>query len=116
MVMSHLKAGPPKAALDVEALVGFAAVEYCLIASHLLGNVVERLNKAQTQLLALLVLGDGDVLNVANGAEIVDAGARQGALVLCCEPKGGGLFLTTCAPQAGHQCRRSLVGWQWCPQ
>lgn len=45
-----------------------------LVAAHLLGDVVEGLDDAQPQLLALLVLGDGDVLNVSDEAEVVDAG------------------------------------------
>lgn len=93
MVMSHLQAGPPKAALDVEALVGLAAIKNCLVASHLFGDVVERLDEAQTQLLALLVLSDGDILDVTNRAEVVDTGARRGVLAVPCEPKEGDCFL-----------------------
>jgi len=84
-VVRHLQAGPPKAALDIEALVVLAAVEYCLVAPRLLGNVVERLNEAQAQLFALLVFGDGDVLNVADGPEVVDAGVRGARVSLLCQ-------------------------------
>ena len=73
VVMCHLQAGPSEAALDVEALVGLAAVQDSLVAANLLGDVVERLDDAQAQLLALLVLGNGDVLDMAYEAEAVDA-------------------------------------------
>ena len=73
VVVRHLQAGPPEAALDVEALVRLAAVEDALVAPDLLGDVVQRLDDAQPELLALLVLGDGDVLDVADLAEVVDA-------------------------------------------
>lgn len=72
--MGHLQTRPPEAALDVETLVVLAAVENGLVAAYLLGDVVERLDDAQAQLLALLIFGDGNVLNVADGTEIVDAG------------------------------------------
>jgi hypothetical protein len=41
----------------------------------------------------LLVLSDGDILDVTNGAEVVDASARQGVLVVLCEPRGRGCSL-----------------------
>lgn len=72
IVVSHLEAGSPEAALDVETLVGLAAVENGLVAADLFGDEVERLDQAQTQLLALLVLGDCDILNVANLCERMD--------------------------------------------
>ena len=71
--MGHLQARPPEAALDVEPLVGLAAVEDGLVAADLLGDEVEGLDEAEAELLALLVAGDGDVLDVADGAEAVDA-------------------------------------------
>lgn len=71
--MRHLQTRPPEAALDVEALVGLAAVEDALVAAHLLSDVVEGLDEAQTEFLALLVAGDGDVFDVTNGTEGVDA-------------------------------------------
>ena len=78
-IVRHLQAGPPEPALDVEALVVLAAVEDGLVTPRLPGDEVEGLDDAQTQLLALLVLGDGDVLDVANGAEIMDADVRDAA-------------------------------------
>ncbi len=76
-VVRHLQARPSEAALDVESLVVLAAVEDGLVTPGLLGDEVERLDQVQAQLLALLVLGDGDVLDVADGAEIVDAGEEK---------------------------------------
>lgn len=73
--MRHLQPRPPEAALDVEALVRLAAVEDALVAADLLGDEVERLDDAEAELLALLVLCDGDVLDVADLSEVVDAGS-----------------------------------------
>ena len=71
--MGHLKTSPSEAALDVETLVGLAAVQDAFVAANLLGDVIERLNDSETELLALLVLCDGDILDVADGAKAVDA-------------------------------------------
>lgn len=73
VVVGHLEACSPEAALDVEALVGLAAVENALVAPDLFGDKVEGLDQSKTQLLALLILGDCDILNVTDGAEVVDA-------------------------------------------
>lgn len=73
VVVGHLQAGSPEAALDIETLVGLTAVEDGLVAANLFGDEVERLDQAQTQLLALLVLGDCDILNVADLCERMDA-------------------------------------------
>lgn len=72
VVVGHLKTSSSEPALDVEALVGVAAVEDALVAANLLGDVVEGLDQAEAELLALLVLGDGDVLDVADLAQAVD--------------------------------------------
>ena len=80
--MGHFEASAAEAALDVEALVGLAAVEDALVAADALGDVVEGLDQAQAELFALLVLGHGDVLDVAYQAQPVyelalhDDGAR----------------------------------------
>lgn len=71
--MRHLQTGPLEAALDVEALIGFAAVEDGLVAADLLCDEVEGLDQTKTQLLPLLVLCDGNVLDVADFTEVVDA-------------------------------------------
>lgn len=70
--MRHLEARALEPTLNVEPLVGLAAVENALIAADLLGNRVQRLDDAQPELLALLVLGDRDVLDVADQAHVMD--------------------------------------------
>jgi hypothetical protein len=80
VVVGHLQPGPLEAALDVEALVRLAAVEDRLVGADLLGDEVQGLDQAQAQLLALLVLCDRDVLDVANQAEVVDAGGWRSML------------------------------------
>ena len=44
-----------------------------LVAADFLGNVIQGLDDAQTEFLALLVFGDGDVFDVAYFAEVVNA-------------------------------------------
>nr|POE79469.1 hypothetical protein CFP56_07534 [Quercus suber] len=73
IVMRHLEPGALEAALDVEALVGLGAVEDRLVATRVLGDVIQRLDDAQPELLALLVFRDRDVFDVAHEAEVVDA-------------------------------------------
>lgn len=73
VVVGHLKAGATEAALDVEALVDLAAVENRLVATDRGGDVVEGLDETEAELLALLVLGDGNVFDVADLAKAVDA-------------------------------------------
>jgi hypothetical protein len=70
--MRHLQPRPLKPTLDIKPLVRLATIQNTLIAPDLLGDVVERLDDAQTKLLALLVLGHGNVLDVANEPEVVD--------------------------------------------
>jgi hypothetical protein len=72
--MCHLQPRPLEAALDVEPLVRLAAVENALVAAHLCRNEVERLDDFEAKFLALLVFRDGDVFDVADEAEVVDAG------------------------------------------
>ena len=52
-----------------------AAVQDRLVATHILRNKVQRLNDPQTKLLALLVLCDSNIFDVADEAEVVDATA-----------------------------------------
>jgi hypothetical protein len=81
VVVGHLKASSSESALDVEAFVGVAAVEDALVAANLLGDVVEGLDQAEAELLALLVLGDGDVFDVTDGPEAVDAIGKVNLLI-----------------------------------
>lgn len=73
VVMGHLQTGLSEPALDVKARVGLAAVEDALVAADFLGDVVEGLDEAEAKLLALLVLGHGDVLDVSDRSHAVDA-------------------------------------------
>lgn len=73
VVVGHLETSAAETTLDVEALVGFTAVENALVAAGLFRNVVEGLDQAESELLALLVAGDGNVFDVADGAKAVDA-------------------------------------------
>lgn len=72
--MCHLQPCPLEATLDIEPLVGLAAVQNALVAADLCGDKVERLDDFEAEFLALLVFRDSDVFDVANEAEIVDAG------------------------------------------
>jgi hypothetical protein len=114
VVVRHLKPCSPKAALDIESLVGFAAVQNALVAAHFLRDIVERLDDPQAELLALLVAGDGDVLDVADESEAVDAAGGEKETLLAgslneeFDPRGparpGGR--TTSFQRAGRRCRR----------
>jgi hypothetical protein len=70
--VGHFQTSPLEATLDVKAFIGLTAVENTLVAPDLLSDGVEGLDDAQTKLLALLVLGDGDVFDVADEAHVVD--------------------------------------------
>lgn len=70
--MRHLQPCPLEPALDIESLIRLTAVQDRLVAANLLSDKVQRLNNSQTQLLALLVLGDSNVLDVADQTELVD--------------------------------------------
>jgi hypothetical protein len=106
--MRHLQARTAEPALDVEALVGFAAVEDALVAADLGGNVIEGLDEAEAELLALLILSNSDVFDVANVAEAMDA--RKGEEIMLATfihdsekmPRGGrktyNFFSTISAP------------------
>jgi len=43
-----------------------------LVTAHLLGDVVQRLNDSQPQLLALLIFGNSNVFDMTHKAEVVD--------------------------------------------
>jgi hypothetical protein len=73
VIVSHLQPSATEPALDIETLVGFTAVEDALVTTDFFGNKVEWLDEAKTEFLALLILGDGNVFNVSNVTETVDA-------------------------------------------
>lgn len=70
--MSHLKTRPPETALDVETLVGFTAVENALVAADFVSDEVEGLDDSEAELLALLIRGHGNVLDVSDSAKVMD--------------------------------------------
>jgi hypothetical protein len=70
--MRHLQTGALESALDIETLIRLAAVQNALIAAHSLSHSVQGLDDPQPKLLALLVLGHGNVLDVADQAHIMD--------------------------------------------
>lgn len=72
VVVAHLDARLLVTALIVEPNILFAAVEDCLVAALLLGNMIEGLDELDAKLLALLVSGDGNIFNVPNGAQLMD--------------------------------------------
>src|ERR1700761_4079107 len=72
VIMGHLQPGPLKSTLNVESLIRLAAIQNTLVTTHLLGHRIQCLNNPQPQLLTLLVLCHGDVLNVAHEAHVVD--------------------------------------------
>ena len=73
--MRHFQTRPLETTLDIEALVRLRTVKNGLVATHVLRNKVQRLNDPQTKLLALLVLCDSNIFDVADEAEVVDATA-----------------------------------------
>jgi hypothetical protein len=68
----HLQTSPLEPTLDIEPLVRLAAVQDGLVTPDLLSHEIQRLNDPQPQLLALLVLGHSDVLDVPNKSQLVD--------------------------------------------
>jgi hypothetical protein len=76
VVVRHLQTRPLEATLDVEPLVRLRAIKNSLVATHILRNKVQRLDDPQTELLALLVLCDSNIFDVADEAEVVDAAAE----------------------------------------
>ena len=70
--MCHLQTGSFETAFDVEPFVSFATVQNGLVAAHLLRDIVQSLDDAQSKLLSLLVLRNRDVFNVANHSHIVN--------------------------------------------
>jgi hypothetical protein len=72
IVVRHLQTRPLKPALDIEALVCLRTVKNGLVATHILRNKVQRLDNPQPKLLALLVLCDSNILNMADEPEVVN--------------------------------------------
>ena len=73
VLVYHLETGALKTTFDVKALNIIAAVEDTLVAAKRLCELVESLDDAQAEFLALLVLGNCNVFNMANRTELADA-------------------------------------------
>lgn len=70
--MCHLQACTLEATLDIKPFIRLAAVQDGLVASDILSNEIESLDDFEPKLLALLVFGHCDVLNVSNKAKVMD--------------------------------------------
>lgn len=79
-LVKHLGAALLVPTLGVKDLLVRAAVEDALGAAGVAGDRVERLNHAQAQLLALVLLGDANLLDVPDAGPIPNA-ARVKSLV-----------------------------------
>lgn len=64
--MCHLESCPLESALHVEPLVRLAAIKNALVTAHLGRDEIEGLDNLEPELLALLVLRNGDILDVAD--------------------------------------------------
>lgn len=73
VVMCHLQSCSLVSALNIESFVGLTTVENALVATNFLRDEIEGLDKFQSEFLPLLILCDGDIFNVANEAEVMDA-------------------------------------------
>jgi hypothetical protein len=72
IVMGHLEPCSSVSTLHIESFVCLTAIQYALIASHLFCQVVQCLYESQAQFLPLLVLGNGDIFDMAHKTEAVD--------------------------------------------
>lgn len=103
--MCHLESRPLESALDVEPLVRLAAIKNALVAAHLGRDEIEGLDELESELLALLVLRNGDVLDVADKTKVVDAGMGLANII----PRES-RALTTSAQQSKHRFLLSCLG------
>jgi hypothetical protein len=70
--MRHLQPRPLKPTLDIEPLIRLATIQNRLVTPRLLRHKIQRLDDAQSQFLALLVLRNSDIFNVSDKPELVD--------------------------------------------
>lgn len=71
--MCHLQSRPLVSAFDVESFVCFAAIQNALVTADLLSHEIESLDQLESELLPLLIFGNGDVFDMTNEAKMVDA-------------------------------------------
>lgn len=112
--MGHLKTGPPETALDVETLVGFTAVENALVAANLVSDEIEGLDDSEAELLALLILGHGNVLDVSDSAKVMDT--MTSVLALRNSRRFCPVRLTICAQRSRRQFQRLGAQTWLCPR
>lgn len=72
-ILRHLDSRVVVAALDIELLGPLATVQDGLVASDGSSQYIQGAHHFESQALPLVLLGDGDLLNVAALAAIVDA-------------------------------------------
>lgn len=70
--MRHLKSRPLEPTFDIEPFVGLGAIQNGLVAPDLLGDEIQRLDDPEAKLLALLVLGNSNIFNVADETQLVN--------------------------------------------
>jgi len=70
--MRHFQPRSFKAAFDVEAFVGFGAVENGFVAADLLRDVVQGLDDFESEFTALLRGGYGYIFDMADYTEVMD--------------------------------------------
>ena len=75
--MSHFEASSLETTLEIETLVGLTAIKNTLVAADLFSHKIQSLDHLQSQLLSLLILSDGDILDVAYEPEVVNAIEHQ---------------------------------------
>lgn len=73
IIVCHLKPSPLVATLDVETLIRFRAVEDSFVASNLLRHIIQCLYNVKAEVFALLVFGNGNILNMTDQTKIMDA-------------------------------------------
>ena len=71
--MCHLETSPLIAAFYIETLIRFRAVKDSLVTSNLLRHMIQRFYDVKTKMFSLLVLCNGNILDVTDETKIMDA-------------------------------------------
>ncbi len=71
--MCHLQSCPLEAALDIESLIRFAAIQNAFVAAYLSSYIIKGLDDLEAELLALLVLCNSDIFDMADETKVVNA-------------------------------------------
>ena len=92
--MRHLQPCPLASTLHIEALIRFRTVQNRLVAAHVLRHIVQSLNDPQPEFLALLIFRDGNVFDVPDETEVVDAHRKSARIpTLQCADRGVLVYL-----------------------